>query len=58
MYESTFGEHIRRVDEVLRRIKEAGLKLKPEKCQLWGTQGMKVGICLTQTQVMWELVLC
>ena len=34
VYASTFDEHIRRVDEVLRRIKEAGLKLKPEKCQL------------------------
>ena len=34
VYASTFDEHIRRVDDVLRRIKEAGLKLKPEKCQL------------------------
>jgi hypothetical protein len=30
---SNFEQHLRRVDMVLGRIKEAGLKLKPEKCQ-------------------------
>ena len=34
IYGSNFDEHMSRLDEVLTRIKEAGLKLKPEKCQL------------------------
>lgn len=34
IYGTTFDEHISRVDEVLDRIRTAGLKLKPEKCSL------------------------
>lgn len=34
IFGSTFAEHISRLDEVLNRIKKAGLKLKPEKCNL------------------------
>ena len=35
VFGSTFDEHLQRVQEVLERIKAAGLKLKPEKCQLF-----------------------
>lgn len=34
VYSSTFDEHIRRIEGVLERVNKAGLKLKPEKCQL------------------------
>ena len=35
VFGSTFDEHLQRVEEVLNRIRTAGLKLKPEKCQLF-----------------------
>ena len=35
VFGKTFDEHLQRVEEVLDRIKAAGLKLKPEKCQLF-----------------------
>ena len=34
-YGKTFEEHLQRVRVVLERIKDVGLKLKPEKCQLF-----------------------
>ena len=34
VFSATLDEHFRRIELVLERIKEAGLKLKPEKCQL------------------------
>ena len=34
VFGSNFDEHLQRVQEVLERIRTAGLKLKPEKCQL------------------------
>ena len=34
VYGSDFNQHLRRVDQVLNRIKEAGLKLKPDKCHM------------------------
>lgn len=34
VFGATLDEHVSRVDEVLERIKAAGLKLKPEKCNL------------------------
>jgi hypothetical protein len=37
-YGRNFTEHIQRVDEVLNRIKQAALKLKPEKCNLFQTR--------------------
>ena len=35
VFGSTFDEHLKRVQEVLRCIQQAGLKLKPKKCQLF-----------------------
>ena len=37
VFGSTFEEHMERVETVLSRIKEAGLKLKPDKCHLLQT---------------------
>ena len=34
VFGSSFEEHISRVEQVLERIKAAGLKLKPEKCEM------------------------
>lgn len=34
MFSSTFKEHLRRLQEVFTRLREAGLKLKPQKCGL------------------------
>lgn len=35
VFGSNFQEHLKRVKEVLERIRKAGLKLKPNKCQLF-----------------------
>ncbi|MES9902836.1 MAG: reverse transcriptase domain-containing protein [Sedimenticola sp.] len=35
LFSKTVGEHMVLVEEVLRRLQEAGLKLKPSKCQLF-----------------------
>ena len=37
VFGSMFEQHMQRVAEVLSRIKEAGLKLKPDKCHLLQT---------------------
>lgn len=34
IFGSDFEEHMIRLEDVLSRIRDAGLKLKPEKCQL------------------------
>ena len=51
VFGSNFDEHMDRVREVLSRIRDAGLKLKPEKCQLlqttvsfWGFKLSAAGI--------------
>ena len=38
MFGSSFQEHLQRVGEVLDRIHDSGMKLKPEKCNLFQTQ--------------------
>ena len=35
MYSKTFDEHIQDVQQVLRRLQEHGIKLKPSKCKLF-----------------------
>ena len=35
VFGTNFEEHLNRVEEVLDRLQVAGLKLKPEKCQLF-----------------------
>ncbi len=34
IFSASVGDHLARLDEVLARLREAGLKLKPSKCQL------------------------
>ena len=43
VYGSDFNQHLRRVDQVLNRIKEAGLKLKPDKCHMLQTEVVFLG---------------
>ena len=43
VYASTFEQHIERVEEVLQRIEKAGLKLKPEKCNMLQTRVVFLG---------------
>jgi len=40
IYSETWEEHIKHVDEVLRRLDEANFKVKPEKCQ-WGQNSVR-----------------
>lgn len=35
VFGSSFQEHLQRVEEVLHRIHDSGMKLKPEKCNLF-----------------------
>ena len=48
---STFTEHIERLDEVLRRLGNAGLKLKPSKCELFREEVLFLGHIITQDGV-------
>ena len=43
VYGANFEEHMQRVDEVLCRVKQSGLKLKPDKCQLLQTEVVFLG---------------
>ena len=43
VYGNTFEQHMLRVDQVLKRIQDAGLKLKPDKCHLLKTEVIFLG---------------
>ena len=43
VFSSTFEEHLRRLDKVLGRIEENGLKLKGSKCKLFQTTVSHLG---------------
>ena len=47
VFSSTFEEHITRLDEVLTRLGEAGLKLKPSKCELFQESVIFLGYLVT-----------
>ena len=47
VFSSTFEEHITRLDEVLTRLGEAGLKLKPSKCELFRESVIFLGYLVT-----------
>lgn len=43
VYSKNFEEHVQRLDLVLERIVEAGLKLKPEKCEMFRSKVVFLG---------------
>jgi hypothetical protein len=43
IFSKTFDEHIERLSTVLDRIRTAGLKLKPEKCQFFQSEVIFLG---------------
>ena len=47
IYSSTFDEHIKRLDEALTRLGDAGLKLKPSKCELFQESVVFLGHLVT-----------
>ena len=51
VYGADFNQHIQRVDEVLHRIQKAGLKLKPDKCNLLQTEVVFLGHVVSQSGV-------
>ena len=51
VYGSSFEEHVQRLDMVLSRILDAGLKLKPEKCQLLKAEVTFLGHVVSQNGV-------
>ena len=52
VFGSDFEQHMDRVHEVLSRITEAGLKLKPEKCQLLQTSVSFLGHTISAEGVL------
>ena len=52
VFGASFEQHMERVDEVLTRIKDAGLKLKPEKCQLLQTSVDFLGHTISSNGVL------
>ncbi len=51
LYSSSFGEHIERLEEVLQRLGDAGLKLKPSKCDLFKKEVLFLGHVVSQDGV-------
>ena len=51
VFSSTFDEHIERLDEVLTRLGNAGLKLKPSKCHLFQEKVLFLGHLVTSKGV-------
>ena len=50
-FSKTVDEHISRLDEILNRIREAGLKLSPNKCKLFQGEVVFLGHIVTETRV-------
>ena len=51
MFSKTVDEHISRLDEILNRIREAGLKLSPNKCKLFQREVVFLGHIVSETGV-------
>ena len=43
IYSKTFKDHLRHLQEVFYRLEEAGLKLKPSKCQFFRKEILYLG---------------
>lgn len=41
VFSGDFDQHLLRLEEVLQRLRKAGLKLKPEKCSLFASKNVK-----------------
>ena len=50
-FSKTVDEHISRLDEILNRIREAGLKLSPNKCKLFQQEVVFLGHIVSETGV-------
>ncbi len=55
VFGKTFDEHLGRLAAVLQRFHEAGLKLKPEKCNFFKTEVKFIGYVLTPEGVLPDL---
>lgn len=51
MFSSIFSQHVERLDMVLKRIREAVLKLKPEKCTVFQTEVTFLGHVVSEKGV-------
>ena len=47
----SFNEHISRIEEVFKRLRQAGLKLKPQKCCMLQTEVVFLGHVVTASGV-------
>ena len=52
VYGSDLNQHVKRVEQVLERIKAAGLKLKPEKCHMLRTKVVFLGHVVSKDGVL------
>ena len=48
VFGKTFDEHLNRLDEVLNRFRDAGLKLKPKKCEFFQKEVQFLGYMVSQ----------
>ena len=51
VFSKTVDEHISQLDEILNRIREAGLKLSPNKCKLFQREVVFLGHIVSETGV-------
>ncbi len=51
VYASDFDQHIQRVDQVLDRIKQAGMMLRPDKCHMLQTEVVFLGHVVSNTGI-------
>ena len=54
-FSKTVDEHISRLDEILNRIREAGLKLSPNKCELFQGEVVFLGHIVNEAGVSTDL---
>ena len=48
VFGKTFDEHLNRLNEVLERFRDAGLKLKPKKCEFFEKEVQFLGYMVSQ----------
>ena len=52
VYGADFNQHMQRVEQVLQRISDAGLKLRPDKCHMLQTEVVFLGHVVSQEGVL------